>query len=640
MINKTTIDEIKSRMDIYEVVSDFVQLKKSGSGYKGMSPFTNEKTPSFMVSPAKGIFKCFSSGKGGDSISFIMEQDGLSYLEALKFLAQKYGVEIIEDEKPENYEAEQNKRESLFIILNFAKDYYKKNLTETDEGKSIGYSYFKERGFEDEIIKSFDLGYAMDSWDGLIKASKEGGYQEEFLEASGLKIVKESKQYDRFRGRVIFPIHNMTGKVIAFGARILKIAENQPKYINSPETDLYHKSKILYGIFQSKNAIRTEDNCYLVEGYTDVISLHQAGIKNVVASSGTALTNDQIRLIKRFTDNITVLFDGDKAGIKASMRGINMILEGGLNVKAVPFPEGQDPDSYAKELGGEGFKTYLTDNAKDFISFKTDIFLEDGKNDPLKKAEAIREIVESIALIPDPIKRTVYIQQCSLQLGIDEDVLIREQNKLLIKKNQDKSRRYEEPPEIELPIQESQKREETDFAGAIALQEKESIRILINYGSDMIFDDEDQERSMLNYFLSESEDIEFETPLYKKILEMFKNKLEEGIIIDANYLMDSEDLEIKRVAVDLITNKYEVSTHWNDKYKIFVPHEKEILKSATYSNVVRLKFRVIQKMIAENLKKLKVSDNDKTTDELLDIQSDLKKMEMSIAEVLGNVTIK
>jgi DNA primase len=250
MINKTTIDEIKSRMDIYEVVSDFVQLKKSGSGYKGMSPFTNEKTPSFMVSPAKGIFKCFSSGKGGDSISFIMENDGLSYIEALKFLAQKYGVEIIEDEKPENYEAEQNKRESLFIILNFAKDYYKKNLTETDEGKSIGFSYFKERGFEDDIIESFDLGYAMDSWDGLIKAAKKGGYQEEFLEASGLKIVKESKQYDRFRGRVIFPIHNMTGKVIAFGARILKNAENQPKYINSPETDLYHKSKLLYGIFQ------------------------------------------------------------------------------------------------------------------------------------------------------------------------------------------------------------------------------------------------------------------------------------------------------------------------------------------------------------------------------------------------------
>jgi len=649
MIKRSTIEEIKSRMDVYEVVSDFVRLKKSGSGYKGMSPFTNEKTPSFMVSPAKGIFKCFSSGKGGDAISFMMEIDGLSYVEALKYLAQKYGVEIIEDEVPANYKEEQSNRESLFIILNFAKDYYKKNLHQSDEGKSIGLSYFKERGFDDEIIDTFELGYAFDQWDGLIKATKAGGYKEDFLEASGLKIVKENKQYDRFRGRVIFPIHNMSGKVIAFGARILKLAENQPKYINSPETDLYHKSNILYGIFQSKNAIRNEDNCYLVEGYTDVISLHQAGIKNVVASSGTALTEDQIRLIKRFTDNITVLFDGDRAGVKASMRGIDMILEGGLNVKAVPFPEGQDPDSYSKELGGEVFKTYLSDNAKDFISFKTDTFLEEGKNDPLKKAEAIREIVQSIALIPDPIKRTVYIQQCSLQLGIDEDVLIREQNKLLIKKSRERNKKVENAVLDEVPEVEEftkKKGDELDYSNIIALQEKESIRMLINYGADTIWiknkenKDEQIEQSIINYYLNEFEDIEFETPVYKKILEIFKSKLKEGIIIDSTYLMASDDEAIKREAVDLITKKYEVSKHWNDKYKIFVPDEKDTLKSATYTNVVRLKFRIIQKMIEENLTKLKASESEKDTDELLDIQTDLKKMEMSIAEILGNVTVK
>ncbi len=645
MIKSATIDEIRSRMDVYEVVSDFVQLKKSGSGYKGMSPFTNEKTPSFMVSPAKGIFKCFSSGKGGDAISFIMEIDGLSYVEALRYLAKKYGVEIVEDEMPANYLEEQSKRESLFIILNFAKDYYKKLIRENDEGKSIGLSYFKERGFDDETIDSFELGYALDSWDGLIKAAKAGGYNEDLLESSGLKIVKENnKQYDRFRGRVIFPIHNMTGKVIAFGARILKLAENQPKYINSPETDLYHKSKILYGIYQAKNEIRNQDNCYLVEGYTDVISLHQAGIKNVVASSGTALTAEQIKLIKRFTDNITVLFDGDRAGVKASMRGIDMILEGGLNVQAVPFPEGEDPDSYAKQLGGEKFKAFLSDNSKDFISFKTDTFLEEGKDDPLKKAETIKAIVQSIALIPDPIKRTVYIQQCSVQLGIDEDVLIREQNKLLIKKSRDQNRKSENEllnkEAEELPDIEPKKKEQLDLSTTIALQEQESIRILINYANEMIIDADEKELSMLNYYLAESEDIVFETPVYRKILDIFKTKLEEGIIIDDKYLMASGDEEIKNVAVDMMTTKFEVSPAWNDKHKIFVPDEKSILKNSTYTNVLRLKFRIVQRMVEENMQKLKVSDSEELTDELLEIQFDLKKMEMSLAKILGNVTVR
>lgn len=627
-------------MDVYEVVSDFVRLKKSGSGYKGMSPFTNEKTPSFMVSPAKGIFKCFSSGKGGDAISFMMEIDGLSYIEALKYLAQKYGVEILEDEKPANYEEEQSKRESLFIILNFAKDYYKMNIWESDEGKSIGLSYFKERGFDDETIKSFDLGYAFDSWDGLIKAAKEGGYKEEFLEASGLKIVKENKQYDRFRGRVIFPIHNITGKVIAFGARILKNAENQPKYINSPETDLYHKSKILYGIFQSKNTIRNEDNCYLVEGYTDVISLHQAGITNVVASSGTALTEDQIKLIKRYTDNITVLFDGDRAGVKASMRGIDLILEGGLNVKAVPFPEGQDPDSYSKELGDDAFKSYLSENAKDFISFKTDTYLEEGKNDPLKKAEAIREIVNSIALIPDPIKRTVYIQQCSVQLGIDEDVLIREQNKLLINKNRDRNRKEEKIVHEEIPLLDKNEIKKVDSSSVVALQERESIRMLINYGSDFIPDVDDKEQLILNYYLNELEDVMFVTPIYKRIFEFFKTKLGEGIIIDSTHLMAVDDHDIKKEAVDLVLNKYPLSSSWEDKYKIPVPFETSRLKNATYKNVVRLKFRIVQRMVEENQEDLKKSDSIERTNDLLEKKMSLDKMENELAKVLGIIVGK
>ncbi|MEQ6122224.1 DNA primase [Reichenbachiella sp. MALMAid0571] len=636
MINQATIDEIKSRMDIYEVVNDFVRLKKSGSSYKALSPFTNEKTPSFVVSPSKGIYKCFSSGKGGDSISFLQEVDGLSYIEALKYLAQKYGITIEEDEMPDNFIEEQNLRESLFIILNFAKDYYKNNLHNSDEGKSIGLSYFKERGFSEETIDKFDLGYAFDQWDGLIKSAKENGHNQDFLEQAGLKIVKEEKQYDRFRSRVIFPIHNITGKVIAFGARILKNDKNQPKYINSPETDLYHKSNILYGIFQAKNTIRNEDNCYLVEGYTDVISLHQAGIHNVVASSGTSLTDDQIKLIKRFSDNITVLFDGDKAGLKASMRGIDMILEGGLNVKAVPFPEGEDPDSYSKSLGPEGFKQYLDDNAKDFIAFKASVFIAEGKNDPIKKAESIREIVQSISLIPDPIKRSVYLQECSNLLNIEETVLINELNKLLINKRRDvvkKEERAELVPEAFI----QEKDEKTDRSDAIYKQERESIRILLNYGMELIRGSEEQELHLIEYFISESEDLEFETPVYKRIFDLFKEKLIDGVIIDANYLLDSVETELKSVAVDLMTERYELSPQWKDKYKIIVPNEKDVLKNATYTNILRLKLRIVQKLSHENMDKLKASKDEKETNEILMVQRNLKKYEVSIAEILGIV---
>jgi len=637
MINEATIDEIKSRMDIYEVVNDFVRLKKSGSSYKALSPFTNEKTPSFVVSPSKGIYKCFSSGKGGDSISFLQEVDGLSYIEALKYLAQKYGITVEEDEMPDNFKEEQSLRESLFIILNFAKDYYKNNLHDSDEGKSIGLSYFKERGFSEETIDKFDLGYAFDQWDGLIKSAKENGHNQEFLEKAGLKIVKEEKQYDRFRGRVIFPIHNITGKVIAFGARILKNDKNQPKYINSPETDLYHKSNILYGIFQAKNTIRNEDNCYLVEGYTDVISLHQAGIHNVVASSGTSLTDDQIKLIKRFSDNITVLFDGDKAGLKASMRGIDMILEGGLNVKAVPFPEGEDPDSYSKSLGPEGFKEYLDKNAKDFIAFKASVFIAEGKNDPIKKAESIREIVQSISLIPDPIKRSVYLQECSNLLNIEETVLINELNKLLINKRRDTVKK-EERNELVVPEAfAKEKDEKTDRTDAIQKQERESIRMLLNYGMELIKGSEEQELHLIEYFISESEDLEFETPIYKNIFALFKEKLVDGIIVDANYLLDTDNAEYKAVAVDLMTERYELSPQWKDKYKILVPNEKDVLKNATYTNILRLKLRIVQKLTQENMEKLKASKDENETNEILMTQRNLKKYEMSIAEILGIV---
>jgi DNA primase len=639
LIDNQTIENIKSRMDIYEVISDFVQLKKTGSSYKALSPFTNEKTPSFVVSPSKGIFKCFSTGKGGDSISFLMEIDGLSYIEALKYLAQKYSITVTEDQPDENYLLAQSQRESLFIILNFAKDHFVKNLWETDEGKSIGLSYFKERGFSEDTMKRFDLGYALDQWQGMIDAAKSSGHKDEFLEKAGLKIVKEDKSYDRFRGRVTFPIHNITGKVIAFGARTLKNNEKGPKYLNSPETELYTKSKILYGIFQAKNEIRNKENCYLVEGYTDVISLSQSGITNVVASSGTSLTEDQIKLIKRYTPNVTVLFDGDKAGIKASMRGIDMMLSGGLNVKAVPFPDGEDPDSYSRKLGDEPFKVFLNENAQDFITFKTGIYLQEGKNDPIKKAESIREIVHSISLIPDPIKRTVYIQECSSLLHVDEGTLIQEANKLLLEKDRPEFKKPIEniPPEalVEKIKDENRTSEET-----IKIQERESLRMLINYGEELIDGLEGDEQHLASYFMSEAEDISFQTPVYSKIMELFKSNLLAGTIIGTKHLIGHEDEMIKAAAVDLSTDKYEISEHWSGRFQINVSHESDTIKKSTYTNILRLKFRIIQKMIDDNMNQLKSSESEEEINNFLNIQGDLKSMEMAIAKVLGNVTVK
>ncbi|UXP31443.1 DNA primase [Reichenbachiella agarivorans] len=640
MISNHTIEEIKNRMDIYEVISDFVQLKKAGSSYKALSPFTDEKTPSFVVSPSKNIFKCFSTGKGGDPITFLMEIDGLSYMEALKYLAQKYGITVEEDERSEEYNHAQNERESLFIALNFAKDHFVDNLWNSDEGKNIGLTYFKERGFSEETMRTFDLGYALDQWQGLIDASNKKGYNEAYLEKAGLKIVKEDKSYDRFRGRVTFPIHNISGKVIAFGARTLKSQEKGPKYINSPETDLYTKSKILYGIFQAKNEIRNLANCYLVEGYTDVISLYQAGIKNVVASSGTSLTEDQIKLIKRYTDNVTVLFDGDKAGIKASMRGIDMMLTGGLNVKAVRFPDGEDPDSYSRQIGGEAFKAYLNKNSLDFISFKTDLYIS-GTVDPIKRAESIREVVHSISLIPDPIKRTVYLQQSSSQLGIEESTLLTELNKLLL--NESKAK-YQAPMPMEPPADlfaDPQDLEEQVLPQTVLQnQERENIRMLINYGQELIVGLEGQEINLAQYILTESEDIEFTTPIYDRLLNIFKENLLEGKVTSLRDLLSHSDEEVRTVAVDLSTERHELSPNWSDKFQISVAHERDTLKKSAFGSILRLKFRIIRKMIADNMDKMKLAVDEKEIDGYLSVISDLKKMEMAIAKELGNVTVK
>src|SRR6201991_986149 len=487
MILKSTIDRIMEATDIVEVIGEFVQLKKRGANYVGLSPFANERTPSFTVSPAKGIFKDFSSGKGGSAVTFLMELEKFSYPEALKWLAKKYSIEVEETVETIENKEEENHRESLMIVSAYAAKFFHESLLETDEGKNIGLSYFKERGFSTDTIKKFELGYSPDQWEAFTGTALKGGYQEEFLVESGLSVKRDNGTlYDRYRGRVMFPIHSFTGRGIAFGGRTLKSDKNVPKYVNSPESEIYHKSNILYGLYFAKKAIRDEDNCYLVEGYADVLSVHQVSIENVMTSSGTSLTSEQIRLIGRFTKNITILYDGDAAGIKASLRGLDLILEEGLNVKVVSFPGGHDPDSYVRLLGTAGFKKHIDDNKKDFILFKTDILLKEAGTDPIKRADVIREVVESIAKIPDSIKASVFIKDCSHLLQIDERALLSELNKMrMAKAKKDSQQQATKQAEVDyytfadglMPS----KPVEEDFS-----QEKEIVGLLLVNGSRMI----------------------------------------------------------------------------------------------------------------------------------------------------------
>jgi len=643
VISRETIDEVKSRVDIVDVVGDFVTLKRSGQNYKALSPFTNEKTASFYVVPSKGIFKDFSSGKGGDGITFVMEHEGMSYVEAIRYLAKKFGIAIKEEESLEST-TQQSERDSLYILMNYAKDYYKSSLFEMDEGRSVGLSYFHERGFNDRIIEKFELGYSINEWDHFSKKALQDGYSLEMLEKAGLVIKKEKEKpdsfriYDRFRGRVIFPVHGIAGKVIAFGARILTKEKDQPKYINSPETEIYHKSNVLYGMFQAKNAIRREDFCYLVEGYTDVISMHLADVDNVVASSGTALTEEQIKLIRRFTENVTVLFDGDAAGIKAAIRGIDLVLKGGLNVRIVLLPDAEDPDSYSKKMGSSDFKKYLIGHTKDFISFKIDLYAKDSAHDPIKKAEAIRDIVTSISLIPDPIKRSVYIQETSQLLKIQESVLLSELNKIVIgdrrKRAEDQSREDRKKTDS-APLIEEITHSKTDINAIVRLQERESMRLLLNY-AESHYDDQ----RLLDFMLTELEDVDFTDPIYKEIYEAFRSGAARGEALDTLYFMEHGSAEVKQAVADLTTSRYETSKHWNDKYHIHFLHEREMIHDLAYSNVLRLKFRLVQKLTEDNLAQMKLATNDEDLEKYFTIHEQLKGAEKDLANLLGIVVPK
>lgn len=650
MISRETIDEVKNRVDIVDVVSDFVSLKKSGQNYKALSPFANEKTPSFFVVPSKGIFKDFSSGKGGDAFTFVMEHEKLSYAETIRYLAKKYGVEIKEDIRSDENREEQSEREGLYILMNFAKDFYKNILLTHEEGRSIGLSYFRERGFNDRTIEKFELGYALEGWENFSKEAVSKGYNKELLEKTGLVVKNPDasvradgsvRTYDRFRGRVIFPVHNISGKVLAFGARMMGKDKNQPKYINSPETEIYHKSDVLYGLYQGKNAIRNKENCYLVEGYTDVISMHQADVENVVASSGTALTEGQIRLIHRFTENVTVLFDGDSAGIKAALRGIDMILKGGLNVRVVLFPDGEDPDSYSRKVGTTEFQKFLKEKSQDFVSFKTNLYAAEAAGDPIRKAESIKEIISSISLIPDPVKRSVYIQETSNLLKIAEPVLLTELNKILIqerrKNEKEKLRDQDDAPLPVEPIEDATVTK-IDTQSMVYYQERETIRLLLNYANQSV-----DEQKLSSFLLNELEDVEFANPVFKQIFEDYKNGLAKGTVPDNQFFLHQASEPVKRAVTDLITNRYETSTHWGDKYKIFFPKENDILNQMALTNVLRLKFRVVQKMMDDNLAKVKVAEQKSDWDELdkvLETQAGLKKAESELAGLLGIVVAK
>ncbi|MFD2245720.1 DNA primase [Pontibacter ruber] len=644
LIPKETVDQILAQADIVEVVGDFVSLKKKGQNMWACCPFHHEKSPSFSVSPAKGIYKCFGCGKAGNSVQFIMDVEGTSFPEALKYLAKKYGIEVPEDQPSPEYAKEQSDRDSLFIVSDFANKHYQ-NILQNHEQGGIGQSYLKERGISGATIRKFELGYSLDAWSDLTDAALKAGYQQRFLEATGLTILKEDgKKYDRFRGRVMFPIHNVSGRVVGFGARTLKSNDKKsPKYLNSPESDIYHKSNVLYGLFQAKQAIRMQDMCYMVEGYLDVLSLHQGGIENVVASSGTSLTEGQIKLISRYTQNITVLYDGDAAGIKASLRGIDLILENGLNVNVVTFPQGEDPDSYIQKVGDAAFKAYIQEHAQDFISFKTSLYAEEAKGNPVKKAEAIREIVTSIAKIPDPIKRTVFFRSCSLIFDIDEQLLISEYNKMQLQ-----GRQQQQQPKTGNPADDyfdyeqaalAAEAEEYEQGGSetdeLKRYEREIVRMLLSYPDKLL----DDGVTTSQYILEQLEDIEFRTPVYRRLVELAKDKLNRGILPVADDFINYPDNEIRTESTNLLSDPYELSPNWAT-HQIYVPHESDLLPYGTERAVLRLKFRYLEGVINVEAGKLKlVTDPQEQVNQITYVMT-LKKLHKQMGDMLGIVVFR
>jgi DNA primase len=634
MIKPETIQRILEVARIEEVIGDFVTLKKRGANYLGLCPFHNEKTPSFSVSPSKGIYKCFGCGKAGNVVGFIMEHEHYSYPEALKFLAKKYNIEIEEEEMTPEMQQELDERESMFAVNSFVSKYFQHNLWESEEGKSVALTYLKERDLRDATIEKFELGYALDKWQDYSDHAVKNGYQKKILAQTGLSIEKDDRLIDRFRGRVIFPIHNLTGKVIGFGGRILSSEKSTAKYINSPESDIYNKSKVLYGIYFARNEIVKQNNCYLVEGYTDVISLHQAGIENVVASSGTSLTEDQIRLIKRFTPNITILYDGDPAGIKASFRGIDLILEQGMNVKIVLFPDGEDPDSFARSHRTSEVEEFITGQAKDFITFKTNLLLDETLGDPAKKAELIKEIVESVSRIPNGINRSVYIKECSIMLDVPEQTLMNELNKRLRQRFKKQTATDYAPPqteetEVKQTIEQQLEVDPLDLTS----NERFLVEIMLKYGNSTITYEEDgikKEITLTDYVLEDikNDQIEFKDSLVKEIFQEVLELKNTGKEVNDKYFISHPKKKISNFAIELIASPYSLSDGW-EKNKIFVKTFTDDLGDSSTKVLLWFKLKSLRregKILLEQMR-------DAEGEDLMLVQ----KKYMAISELIKNI---
>jgi len=665
MISQATIDKIFDATRVEEVIGDFVHLKKSGSNLKGLSPFSSEKSPSFMVSPVKQIWKDFSSGKGGNALSFIMEHEHFSYPEALRYLAKKYNIEV-EEIKQTNEETEKaNERESLYLVSEYANTYFHDVLLNTEEGKAIGLSYFKERGFTDETIKKFSLGYSPDIWDAFTNHAIANGYSLEYLEKTGLSIVKGDKKFDRFKGRVMFPIQSFSGRVLGFGGRILTSDKKAAKYLNSPESEIYHKSKILYGIYQAKQSISKLQNCYLVEGYTDVIQFNQSGIENVVASSGTALTPDQIRLINRLTDNVTVLYDGDAAGLRASIRGIDLILEQGMNVRVCTFPEGDDPDSFAKKNSFEDLKNYLETNSTDFIQFKAKLLMNDAQNDPIKKANLINDMIVSISKIPNAIKREVYVQECAKIMDVSEQVIYNSLAQLVAVDVSKANKKFIE--------EERQKTFEvvknTDSVRGLQNQdiitdlEYRIIDLLINYGfTDEVFTEENyvlkengdyeevvvkETRKVYNkvnlYFEYDKDVIEFTNPLYKtiyyRLIEHFRLlEISNATTFDVATFLLSQEPEIAQVVSNIsFENHSNVLHDWNKKM-IDVKTKEMTIPQYVTETMLTLNWVWMAKMV-NNLFKSVADKNTEINDDVKHQIQDFNMLKTTLSRKLNRVYV-
>lgn len=645
MIPQETINAIIETARIEEVVREFVSLSKSGSNYVGICPFHKEKTPSFIVSPAKNIFKCFGCGKAGDSVRFIMEHEHYTYPEALRYLAQKYGIIIEEKEKTPEEIKLQSEREEMFNVNSFAQKYFSDILHNNETGNAIGMSYLYERDFKDAIINKFQLGFCLDNKDAFAQHAIRNGYSKDILLKTGLCTGNEERLYDRFQGRVIFPIHNLTGKVVGFGGRILTNDKTKAKYLNSPESEIYNKSKTLYGIYFAKNEIIRQDNCILVEGYADVISMHQAGFENVVASSGTSLTKEQILLISRYTKNVTMLYDGDAAGLKAALRGTDMILEEGMNVKVVVLPPEEDPDSFARHNSATTVEQYLKDNAKDFIEFKTILLLKDSTNDPVKKAEVTRDILESVSVIPDAIYRATYIKKCSQLLDIAEQTLMNELNKLLRAKIGKIHKTEQELPEVEPITVREQHNPEDDLQNKSLCQEKELVRLLLNHGNKFINLEMTQENgsvetvpvSVASLIIEDlkNDRLIFKDELNKQIFNTFDKFLKNENIPDYHIFTTNNDEAMSNYASNLLLSNYKLDD-WK-RHNIFVTTEDDLLLQTISSSLLRYKDMILEERRAELLKEIAAANNDEDLMILLKKKKELDEIKSIINDRLGIV---